>query len=306
MADTFSLDDIDKIIETEDPSFKNEIADIKKQPVVGTESIESLKVEPEDESVKDDDEPASVREKIVRLILSPWVWLRTFVRLRVIRLKNKIFDFLQQLVQFFRHELPERIKYTWSQIKAFTAWLKTEWKKFRALNPAQRLAILFMGLASFAALFFFDKTFTGHWLPRYVNDLPTSLAEGASFIGEVKAKADVQDLFQAFPKVEYYVLLHKVIVNLKASESSGDNPMGAFEIFVGADSQDTAIEVKDREPEIRDLVQRALETFTYDEAASLVGKERMKEVIRDRINAILNQGRVFNIYFNTFILYSGN
>ncbi len=306
MADTFSLEDIDKIIETEDPSFKNEIADIKKQPVVGTESIESLKVEPEDESVKDDDEPASARQKIIRLVLAPWYWLRTFVRLRIIRLKNKFFDFLGQAKRFFRHELPERLKYAWSQLKAFIAWVSAEWNKFRALNQAQRLAILFMVMASFAALFFFDKTFTGHWLPRYVNDLPTSLAEGASLIGEVKSKSDVQDLFQAFPKVEDYVLLQKVIVNLKASESSGNNPMGVFEIFVGADSQDTAVEVKDREPEIRDLIQRALETFTYDEAASLVGKERMKEVIRDRINAILNQGRVFNIYFNTFILYSGN
>ncbi len=306
MAETFSLDDIDKIIETEDPSFKNELADIKKQQVVGTDSIENLKLEPEDEIVKDDDEQLTARKKIVHFVLLPWLSVRTFVRLRWIRVKNNSRMLFDASVRFFRHELPERIKYTWARLKILKAWLVSEWRKFRALNRTQKLAIAFMVLASFAALFFIDKTFTGHWLPRYQINLPHTLADGGSIMGEVKSKADVQDLFQAFPEVEYYVLLPKVIVNLQPSETSGENPMGAFEVFVGADSQDTAVEVKDREQEIRDLVQRALESFTYDEANSLVGKERIKEVLRDRINAILNQGFIYNIYFNNIILYSGN
>ena len=43
--------------------------------------------------------------------------------------------------------------------------------------------------------------------------------------------------------------------------------------------------------------------FTYEEANSEVGKVRIKAAIRDRLNEVLNQGRVYHIYFNTFIIY---
>jgi flagellar FliL protein len=67
------------------------------------------------------------------------------------------------------------------------------------------------------------------------------------------------------------------------------------------DSQDTAIEVKDRELEILDIIQRVLENFAYSDVNSMVGKIRMKSAIKDRLNEVLNQGKVFHVYFNTFI-----
>ena len=97
------------------------------------------------------------------------------------------------------------------------------------------------------------------------------------------------------------VLLKKVIVNLKPDDLSTRNPMGLYEVYLGLDSKDTAIEVKDREKEILDLIQRTLENFTYSEVSSIVGKIRMKSAIKERLNEILNQGRVFHVYFNNFV-----
>ena len=309
MSDSvFSLDDIDKIIEVEDPSFKNELSEIQKQSVEGTDAIESLKLEPEEdtESGKEDDEQLSKRKKLFLFLFKPILGVQSFVRLRWIRIKNRALMSIDRLSYFVRSELPDRIKYTWSQLRRAFAWLLKQWANFRAFNSTQKLAVAFMALALAASVFFISKTFDRNWLPTFAESLPHSLAQGASFVGVVHSKSELEDLFQVFPKVEYYVLLKKVIVNLQPSYGSGPNPMGAFQIFVGADSQDTAIEVKAREQQILDLVRRTLETFNYNEAASVEGKERMKIALREQINKILDQGRVFNIYFNNFILYSGN
>src|SRR6185437_8480137 len=134
MAETFSLDDIDKIIETEDPAFKNELADIKKQKVVGTDAIENFKVDPPDDMVKEGDEQPSTAKKIMRIILWPWFLARTFVRIRWVRIKSNSRTLLSWAFRFLRHELPERIKYTWSRLKALKNWFGSEWKKFQALN----------------------------------------------------------------------------------------------------------------------------------------------------------------------------
>ena len=304
----FSLDDIDKILEAEDPSFKNELAEIQKQSVEGTDAIDNLKVEPEEDSEigKEEDDQPSLRKKIFRVVLKPVVAMQTLLRLRVIRIKNHALISVDRSIYFFRNELPERIKYSWSQIKRGVAWLVKGWQTFRAFNSTQKLAVVFMVLALFASGFFIAKTFDKNWLPTFHARLPRSLAQGAGVIGEVHSKSQLEDLFQVFPQIEYYVLLKKVIVNLEPSYGSGPNPMGAFQIFVGADSQDTAVEVKTREQQILDLVRRTLESFNYNEAASVAGKERMKIALRTQINKILDQGRVFNIYFDNFILYSGN
>ena len=92
-------------------------------------------------------------------------------------------------------------------------------------------------------------------------------------------------------------------MNLRRDENSGSLPMGIFEFYLGVDSKDTAVEIRDREHEVIDLVQRTLEGFTYHEVVSYQGKIRMKSRIRDNVNDILNQGQINRVYINRMVTH---
>jgi len=298
----FSLEDLDKIIDAEDPNFKNEMENIKSAPVENTSAIEDLQVSTDDDPEKEDESEKTKLKKILDFVLRPWRRFVDYSKLTKVALKNRIIVLVDMSKTFVRHELPERLRYLASQIRSGLVWIKKIAQQFWALPGGQKIALVFMSFASIFSLLLLSRTLTGAWLPGYVDDLPRNLEKNATVIGVAKRREDLQDLFQAFPEVEYHVLLKKAIVNLRRDDTSGPNPMGVFELYLGVDSQDTAIEVKHRELEILDIVQRAIENFSYTEVNSVVGKIRVKSAVRDRVNEILNQGRVFQVYYNTVVI----
>ncbi len=310
-ADIFSLDDLDKIIEAEDPEFKKELDLLKNQKIELSEDMQGLGISSDDDDehlTKDEGESALIksRQRLANFFRDRIQRAQMFARAKSGSLKSGLFAFFERSKKYVRHDVPDRFRFYKSQALKAAVAIKTVWLQFKALSRKQKLAIAFMSLAAISSLFVLSKTLTGHWLPHYQDSLPRSLANGAAFVRSFEKKDELQDLFLAFPEVEYQVLLKKVVVNLRPSASTGPNPMGTFELYIGVDSQDTAVEVKDRERELVDIVQRSIETFSYDDLATLIGKSRMKEVVRDHINRILNQGRVFHIYFSNFIIYNGS
>lgn len=301
----FSLEDLDKLIEQEDPNFKNEMAGIKAAGGEIKADIETLDIEGEEQEVSTEPDEKNFKEKIRDFLLGPWRRAHAWFKMRWIAFKNRMILLLDQTHTFVRYELPERLRYWKTQSMNFgrsvVVRLKQFWTAFRSMTSKEKLGLFFMLMASALSLYFLSRTFTGSWLPHFSDSLVRSLEKGAGFVGSFKEKDELQDFFEAFPEVEYQVLLDKVIVNLRPDSESGRNPMGVYQFYFGVDSQDTAIEVKDREREILDVVQRELESFTYSEATTKIGKIRMKAAMRDRVNEILNQGHVFHIYISTFV-----
>lgn len=305
-SNVFSLDDLDKIIESEDPNFKNEMAQINAAVTEIKADIDSLDIdEPGDIGAETENVELSSKEKIVAFIFKPWRKLKEIYKLKKLVFKNKMRMFLEQTKSYIRNELPERLKYYKSRARSQAQWLSGylsgEWGRFKKLNLLQKTALIFVVSTSVIAVFIFSRIYVGSVLPQFEDPLVHSLADEAKLVSSYKDKNELQDLFEAFPQVEFNVLLARVIVNLRPDAQSGRNPMGAYELYIGLDSQDTAIEVKDREKEILDIVQRVFEKFSYSEVVTQVGKVRMKSVVRDRINEILNQGKVTHVYFNTFV-----
>jgi flagellar FliL protein len=101
---------------------------------------------------------------------------------------------------------------------------------------------------------------------------------------------------------EHVVLLNKVVVNLRPSESSDGNPMGYFEFYLEANSQEAAIEIDDRQAEILDVVQRTVEAITYDEIVTPAGKNKLKLVIRKDLNQVLTKGRVRKVFYKSVVI----
>ena len=173
--------------------------------------------------------------------------------------------------------------------------------KFKKLSVFQKLAVLIVGALSTASLYFAIMIFKDAWLERLIHRLPTNLVDYGQVIGTANRQEQLVEFNSVFPDFEYQVQLKRVIVNLRQDPESGILPMGAFEFFLGLDSQNTAIEVRDREKEILDRVQRVLEGFSYSEIMSRTGKGKMKSKITDSINEILNQGRVTGVYLNKIV-----
>jgi flagellar basal body-associated protein FliL len=130
----------------------------------------------------------------------------------------------------------------------------------------------------------------------------TSYAEWDVPVQDYNPLSEVQ-LFFDNPRLSKNILaLKKMVVNLKPSSGSGENPMLAFEIRVEGLSKEVMVELKDREAEFVDRVARVTEDFSYDELAEANGKQLLSEKIIDVMNANLTKGQVRKVMYSTFFL----
>lgn len=130
----------------------------------------------------------------------------------------------------------------------------------------------------------------------------TSFAEFGSPVQDYNPLNEVQ-LFFDNPRLSKNIFeMKKMVVNLKPSSGSSENPMLAFEIRVDGLSKEVMVELKDRESEFVDRVLRVTEEFSYDELAEATGKQKLSEKIIDVMNANLTKGQVRKVMFSTFFL----
>jgi flagellar basal body-associated protein FliL len=130
----------------------------------------------------------------------------------------------------------------------------------------------------------------------------TSFAEWGVPVEDYNPLSEVQ-LFFDNPRLSKNILeLKKMVVNLKPSTGSTENPMLAFEVRVEGLSKEVMVELKDREAEFVDRMLRVTEDFSYDELADATGKQKLAEKIIDVINTNLTKGQVRKVMFSTFFL----
>jgi hypothetical protein len=302
----FSLEDLDKVLAEADPEFAQSLDAIKADFVDAAQHVVDLEIKSDDGDGKEpDEEVLNLRQKIIRKltqpIKKPIEKIDHFLRPKMRAAKNMSILLFQQSVAFLKNELPDRIRYVKAQAKGllavFVAWI-VFFKKQTFVRKLASVAILFICVGS---IYFVSRIFVPKWLPRFSIHLLQSWKDEGELIGAVKDRSDLMNFFEAFPETEFHVRLSKIIVNFRRLENSNSNPMGLFEFYLGLDSRETAIEVKDREKEIIDLVQRSLEDFTYAEVMAYNGKIRMKAALKENINALLNQGAVNRIYINRMV-----
>lgn len=305
----FDPEEIDKLIAEEDPSFAGELDALAKESELGGDDLAGLsadadyemEAEPEGERSEESESSLPPIARLRAAIGKKWSRLRDRLRLSGTAFRNRLAYLMQKTKAFLIHGVPERIGYFRSQSKAIVAGTLRFYRKFAGLSVFQKSALFGSIALAVSAIFFLSLTLREQWLTRFVPDLPTSLLSSGEIIGKVRSKEDLINFERAFPDKEYQVRLPKIIVNLRTDRRSGAVPMGAFEFYLGLDAQDTAVEVTDREKEVIDRVQRAVETMTYTEVMSANGKSIMKSRIRDSLNKMLNRGRVTGVYISTMV-----
>ncbi len=101
---------------------------------------------------------------------------------------------------------------------------------------------------------------------------------------------------------QHFVLINKIVVNIRAGRASTSNPMVAFDLYVRTDTDAAAVEIRDREKQIQDHLQRFCEDLNYDQIQSEEGKNSWKNRMKRELNLVLTTGRVKEVFFKTLLI----
>ncbi len=142
--------------------------------------------------------------------------------------------------------------------------------------------------------------FMGKILPKFELPYMVSMDEVSTTVYTYPTDGVEVPLFDEFRTNAFTVALPKTIINLKVD--GGSPSYGEFEFFVNLRDKDLADSIKNKQSEIIDLLQRVLEQVTWQELQSPIGKEKVKKVIRHRINEFLQGNIVIGVYYRSVIL----
>lgn len=175
-------------------------------------------------------------------------------------------------------------------------------RDFSALSVQQKLAVIGALGATALAGWIVLRMLDGQLLPPSKRPWIGAMSDVADRKFEIQAGASFEDFNDPLLHPEFIVLLERVIVNLARTPESRGVPMAMVDLFLQSDRRETAVELKDREIEVRDTVARAIEGMTYPELAEEAGKTKMKLLVRRDLNNLLTQGKVRRVYIKTIVL----
>lgn len=93
--------------------------------------------------------------------------------------------------------------------------------------------------------------------------------------------------------------LDQFVVNLLSESGSR---FLKLELNLELDNEKLSPEIDGKKPLIRDIIIRTLTSKTYEDISTAKGKERLKDEIVSRLNEVLRDGYIKNVYFTDFIV----
>lgn len=301
-----SVDDIDAALLEEDPEFLKTVDEIGKDTTL---SLSQIIISEGQQALNDEKDAWANSGKVGRIIYKVFPFA-PHVSLRLRKLRILIFDFLRA---------------EWVRIKNFVYFLATEGKgkvlrkikgflsaKKESLSEAQRnfrylswkLKLAFFGILVLmgGTSFFIYRSLTAGVIPVGNELFIPTLERVATEVYTYDPKTESEPFYDNLRSATNMILMPKMVVNLRVSSKSGKNPMGAFEFYLEGMVPEVVIEIKDREVEIRDLMQRVLEEFNFDQAESAEGKLLINEKLKKEVNAKITTGKLKNVWIKTAIV----
>ncbi len=284
---------LDALLFSQDPKFKEKVAELKGLEVKGeiepdmfdSGALESLEI-------KRDKVSAPSREEIK---LKP-------------PLKDRARAYVNWLLTLKPSLGPGKFNPA-AMLARTMAWVRDSAMKilklitqFRTLPLRTKISVI--GLFSLTLIlgFMVKMIVEGDFLPSFEMRLIPTVAADADQSWSYDENEQTDDFFSSIRHPEHIVLLERLVVNVKASEGSGPNPMGFLEFYIEASSEDAAIEINDRKAEVKDAMQRTIEGITYDELVTPAGKNKLKLILRKNINSVLTKGRVRKLFFKSVVI----
>lgn len=175
-------------------------------------------------------------------------------------------------------------------------------KQFRYLPLKKKLSLSLVALLGVGTSYYIYRAARYGWLnaepPLFVKTLEEWSVEKKSY----DADHDMESFYESSRVAQNLFSLKRIVVNIRRSENSGPNPMAAFEFYLEGSSTEAVVEVKDRESELRDRIQRSIEEMSYDQLASTDGKQLLIEKLRRELNKLLTSGQIRRVLFKSIVV----
>lgn len=268
-----SLEQLDSLLAEEDPSFANEFAAIKTEKFEADLDVEDF--DGVDSVASENSTPSAKSGRLAQFFHNRKVNLTAAIK--------GLIPFILGLISGFFGKL-------FGSIGAF----------FKMPLKQKGIVLLAVGLSA-ALVILVLKGMGGSVLPNFELKFLSSFADVADRSFKIQKDETFEDFDNPLRHPDFVVLIERLVVNLRPSDFS-ETPMGMFEFYIEASTQEGAIEINERQKEIRDLMARTLEVATHADLATAEGKDKMKLNLRRELNTLLTQGRVRRVFFKTIIL----
>ncbi|GIL18232.1 MAG: hypothetical protein BroJett040_19830 [Oligoflexia bacterium] len=301
-----SPEDLDKLIAEEDP-----------------ELVQKLKSIGEDKGLSISQVDLEESEEALAAEVVAWRQAKGFRKIIF-----KLFPFAPR-ISFFGKRLVYKIKMLsislFIRLKNFVVYLATDgrkaliatYKEKRAAykESAQKSANIFRRLSPMARFMYFSSialfilgvayiywTYKHGIIPKEKELFISNLEDHATKSYEYDRNKGLESFYDNPRSVQNIILLKKMVVNIRPSKSSGQNPMAALEFYVEGMSSEVLLEIKDREVMVRDLMQRVIEEMTYDQLDTSDGKRELCSRLQKELNRSLTTGKAKNVRIKTIVI----
>lgn len=279
--------DPDSLLHTFRPQLEQELSQLDVDFQGLTLNIESLDLS----GNPDEDVPLSLKER--------WERFKKRLRQKMIELIMKFGHMVKDMALWLAFEAPKKIlKFLkWVGLKLDQlAKVISSWSLKRKLSFLGSFLSL-VGLASFYIYVLKNRILYQDQYQFY-----GSMAELAPTSFDFDPEGVLEPFYDS-PRVKaFYFQMKPVVVNLKREGDFNENPMGFFEFAIQGSSGEVLVELKGREPEIIDLVERVIEDHTYEDLDTADGKEELKKDILQELNKKLLEGIVRRVELRNFFI----
>lgn len=173
---------------------------------------------------------------------------------------------------------------------------------FTGLSTKRKL-LLFLTIALVAGTIYgLRYTFSGRLLPGESDLFIANFAEQGGEVFEYDTVEKQELFYDNVRSAPNLLLITKMVVNIRASSNSGENPMLAVEFFAEGMSPESILEFKSREAFFRDRMQRKIEEYTFDVLETPPGKQAMTADLLKDLNRNLSQGQLRGLRLKTIVL----
>jgi flagellar FliL protein len=116
----------------------------------------------------------------------------------------------------------------------------------------------------------------------------------------IKGEAETQEKEKKEEKevVGKVIPLDTFLVNFAGSKG---RRVAKVNMEMAVEGEGVVSEIDQRKAQVRDIIIILLSGKTYDQVANREGKDKLKEQIRDTVNAFLTKGKIKEVYFTEFI-----
>jgi flagellar basal body-associated protein FliL len=306
VEEQMSVEDIDQMLAEEDPTFFKAVSKIGDDKDLSMTSD----VVSEDEQALVLEQEAWARSGRGGRLLYFLVPFIPRLSLKWKRFRKSFFPYLRssahRIKGFFHYLFTTGIKKFVHSLKSSVAevltGLRSSVVQFGRLSWKLKLSFLGILILLSGTGYFIFRSFKYGIIHKDSELFIPHFERVADSVYQYDPAVDVEPFYDNLRASKHLLLMPKMVVNLTKVGDSATAPMGAFEFFVEGMSSEVIIEIKDREVEMRDLMQRVVEQFTFEKLDTAEGKKEVCDRLKKEVNVRLSTGKLKKVWIKTVIL----